>query len=65
MGAAAITASGNGWASRLSDTLWRRPTLLLALLVGPPLFWLGIVYIGSLLALLVQSFSLQKVGENS
>jgi putative spermidine/putrescine transport system permease protein len=56
MGAAAITASGNGWASRLSDTLWRRPTLLPALLVGPPLFWLGIVYIGSLLALLVQSF---------
>jgi putative spermidine/putrescine transport system permease protein len=41
---------------RLSDQLFRRPRLFLALLLGPPLFWLGLVYIGSLLALLAQSF---------
>jgi putative spermidine/putrescine transport system permease protein len=41
---------------RLSDTFWRRPKLLLALLLIPPVLWLGVIYIGSLLALLVQSF---------
>ena len=30
--------------------------MLLALLLGPPLAWLGIVYVGSLVALLAQSF---------
>ncbi|MEL6841337.1 MAG: ABC transporter permease [Pseudomonadota bacterium] len=42
--------------SPLSDTLWRRPNMLLLLLVTPPLLWLGIVYLGSLFALLAQSF---------
>lgn len=41
---------------RLSNTLYTRPSLLLALLLGPPLFWMLIVYVGSLLALLLQSF---------
>ncbi|HVG48829.1 MAG TPA: ABC transporter permease, partial [Rubellimicrobium sp.] len=41
---------------RLSDLLWRRPGVLLALLLAPPLIWLGIVYLGSLFALLLQSF---------
>ncbi len=41
---------------RISDVLWRRPKLLLALLLVPPLLWLGVIYIGSLIALLVQSF---------
>jgi putative spermidine/putrescine transport system permease protein len=40
----------------LSDALYRRPRLMLAILLGPPLLWLGVVYVGSLLALLVQSF---------
>ncbi|TIR67148.1 MAG: ABC transporter permease, partial [Mesorhizobium sp.] len=40
----------------LSDLLWRRPILLLLLMLLPPLLWLGIVYIGSLFALLLQSF---------
>ena len=40
----------------LSDILFRRPRLLLALLIGPPLIWLGVVYLGALLALLAQSF---------
>ena len=42
--------------SRMSDALWRRPNLLVLLLVTPPLLWLGIVYLGSLFALLAQSF---------
>jgi putative spermidine/putrescine transport system permease protein len=40
---------------RFADLLHRRPRLTLALLLGPPLLWLGVVYVGSLLALLVQS----------
>jgi putative spermidine/putrescine transport system permease protein len=39
-----------------SDLFWRRPKLLLLLMLLPPLLWLGIVYIGSLFALLLQSF---------
>ncbi|TNC72989.1 ABC transporter permease [Rubellimicrobium roseum] len=45
-----------GPGGRLSDALWRRPRVLLALLLGPPLLWLGVVYLGSLFALLAQSF---------
>ena len=40
----------------LSDLLWRRPRLLLLLMLAPPLLWLGIIYLGSLFALLAQSF---------
>jgi putative spermidine/putrescine transport system permease protein len=42
--------------ARVSATLWRRPKLLLALMLAPPLLWLGVIYIGSLLTLLLQSF---------
>ena len=45
-----------GLADRLTTIFWRHPRLLLALLIGPPLLWLGVVYLGSLLALLLQSF---------
>ncbi|MFN4191482.1 MAG: ABC transporter permease [Tabrizicola sp.] len=45
-----------GLADRLTGTFWRRPGLLLALLIAPPLLWLGVVYLGSLFALLLQSF---------
>lgn len=41
---------------RVSDTLWRRPGILLAFLLIPPVLWLGIVYLGALFALLAQSF---------
>ena len=41
---------------RLSDYLYQNPRRFLALLLGPPLVWLGLVYVGSLLALLAQSF---------
>jgi putative spermidine/putrescine transport system permease protein len=52
----AVIARRDGLADSLSDRFWRNPRLLLALLLGPPLLWLGIVYIGSLIALLAQSF---------
>jgi putative spermidine/putrescine transport system permease protein len=42
--------------SRLSTLFYVRPRLLLALLLAPPLLWLGVIYLGSLLALLLQSF---------
>lgn len=54
--AAAILPGREGIAGRLSDTLWRHPKLLLFLLLTPPLLWLGIIYLGSLFALLAQSF---------
>ncbi|MCE7986510.1 MAG: ABC transporter permease [Caldilinea sp. CFX5] len=41
---------------RLSTTLYNRPWLLLALLLGPPLLYMLVVYIGALAALLIQSF---------
>ncbi|MDQ0391233.1 ABC transporter permease [Labrys monachus] len=40
----------------LSDVLVARRGLYLMLLLVPPLLWLGIVYLGSLFALLAQSF---------
>ena len=40
----------------LSDLFYKRPGTLTAVLLGPPLAWIGVVYIGSLLALLLQSF---------
>ncbi|MFC5698637.1 ABC transporter permease [Pseudomonas sp. GCM10022186] len=40
----------------LSNLLYRRSTLYLALLLTPPLLWFGVVYVGSLFALLWQSF---------
>jgi len=40
----------------LSNLLYLRPRLLLSLLLGPPLLWLGVIYLGSLATLLAQSF---------
>ena len=45
-----------GLGDRLTALFWRRPRVLLALLLVPPLLWLGVVYRGSLFALLLQSF---------
>ena len=41
---------------RLSTVLYRHPKLTLALVLAPPLLWLGVVYLGSLFSLLAQSF---------
>ena len=40
---------------RASTALYLRPRLLLLLLLTPPLLWLGVIYLGSLSALLAQS----------
>jgi len=54
--APAVLPRSGGLRGVLSDLLWRRPGLLLLLMLAPPLLWLGIVYVGSLFALLLQSF---------
>ena len=54
--ASAILPRRGGLFGSLSDVFWRRPKLLIFLLLVPALLWLGIVYVGSLLALLLQSF---------
>jgi putative spermidine/putrescine transport system permease protein len=41
---------------RISTWLYHHPLLLLLLLLAPPLLWLGVIYLGALLAMLVQSF---------
>ncbi|MEQ1899679.1 MAG: ABC transporter permease [Devosia sp.] len=52
----AILPNRRGVLGALSDTFWRRPGLLVFLLLLPAALWLGIVYLGSLFALLLQSF---------
>jgi putative spermidine/putrescine transport system permease protein len=42
--------------NRISDFLFRHPWFLPVALLTPPLLWIGIVYVGSLLALLLNSF---------
>ena len=42
--------------TRASDLFFQRPKLLTFLLLLPPLLWIGVVYVGSLFALLLQSF---------
>ena len=53
---AVVDSANHGLTGRLADRLWRKPKLLLASLLALPLGWLIIVYIGSLIALLWQSF---------
>lgn len=52
----APAASGGGPLRRLSDLLYTRRGLALGLLLVPPLLWFGMVYLGSLFALLANSF---------
>jgi putative spermidine/putrescine transport system permease protein len=54
--AAAILPGRGGVGGALSDAFWRNPKLLLFVMLTPPLLWLGIIYLGSLFALLIQSF---------
>lgn len=56
LSATSILPAGNGPLRRASDLFWRRPALLLVLMLVPPLLWLGVIYVGSLIALLLQSF---------
>ena len=56
MNGAPVSFPDRGPGDRLSGLFWRRPGLLLALLLAPPLLWLGVIYLGALAALLLQSF---------
>lgn len=51
-----IRAGRGGFFGSVSDILWRNPRLTLFLMLTPPVLWLGIIYLGSLFALLLQSF---------
>jgi len=53
---ASLRAPRPGLFHRLSSALYLHPRLLLLLLLTPPLLWLGVIYLGSLLSLLLQSF---------
>jgi putative spermidine/putrescine transport system permease protein len=48
--------AADGIGRRAARLLYRNGWLLLILLLAPPLLWLGVVYLGSLFALLLQSF---------
>ncbi len=52
----ASTALPRSMAGALSDMLYQRKGLMLALLLGPPMLWFGVIYLGSLLSLLTNSF---------
>ncbi|MBN8508600.1 MAG: ABC transporter permease [Burkholderiales bacterium] len=55
-GAAVLAAPAGGPLRRLSDLLVARRGWLLLALLGPPLLWFGVVYLGALLALLANAF---------
>jgi len=54
--AAVALPLGRSPLQRLSSVLYLRPTLLLFLLLTPPLLWFGVIYLGSLFTLLAHSF---------
>ena len=49
-------AAAPGALRRLSSFFYRRPALATGALLAPPLLWLAVVYLGSLAALLIESF---------
>ena len=53
---AVIADRKGGVLDRISDIFFARPKVLTFLLLLPPLLWIGVVYVGSLFALLLQSF---------
>ncbi len=56
MTALAILAPAPGLQRRVSDLLYTRRGLLLLALLAPPLMWFGVIYLGSLFALLANAF---------
>ena len=56
MTALAIVAPAPGLQRRVSDLLYTRRGLLLLALLAPPLLWFGVIYLGSLFALLANAF---------
>ncbi len=53
---AALQQTPAGVQRRLSDLLYTRRGLLLLALLAPPLLWFGVIYLGSLFALLANAF---------
>ena len=53
---AAVASDATGVLRRTATFLYRRPNAYLGLLLVPPLLWFGTVYLGSLFALLANSF---------
>lgn len=51
-----VTPPRPSWLRQLSTLLYTHPRMLLFLLLAPPMSWLGIIYLGSLFSLLMQSF---------
>jgi putative spermidine/putrescine transport system permease protein len=51
----ALSKPGSTW-DRISSFLYLRPGLVLFLFLGPPIFYMAVVYLGSLSALLLNSF---------
>ena len=51
-----MSTTAPGLGRRIFAFLYRRPWLALTLLLLPPLLWLGVVYLGSLFSLILQSF---------
>jgi putative spermidine/putrescine transport system permease protein len=51
-----LPPAGTGALDRLSTLLYTRRGLLVAVLLVPPLLWFGVIYLGSLLSLLANSF---------
>jgi len=54
--ALALSPPPIGVRRRISDLLYTRRGLLLLALLGPPLLWFGVIYLGSLFALLANAF---------
>ena len=54
--ASAAMAPPGGRLRAVSTWLWRHGHWLTVILLAPPLLWLGVVYLGSLIALLAHSF---------
>lgn len=52
----AVSAADPSLSRRIGAVFYRRPWLKLLLLLFPGLLWLGVLYLGSLVALLAQSF---------
>ncbi len=56
LGVTPARGTAPGLLDRVSSLLYTRPGLLLGLLLLPPLLWFGVIYLGSLFALLANSF---------
>ncbi|MFZ2651514.1 MAG: ABC transporter permease [Burkholderiaceae bacterium] len=54
--AMAFAQPGPGLRRRASDLLYTRRGVLLLVLLAPPLLWFGVIYLGSLFALLANAF---------